>query len=231
MNLLLDGLTADRSRMRRLASNVIRAQDEERARIARELHDSSAQTLTALLLQLSAAARDCEDPALAARLLEIRDLAAAALDEVRNLSHTIHPRVLDDLGLGAALSWLARQTREVSGLEIDVHADGTGDAIPPAAASVLYRVAQEALANAVRHARATAVRIEVRVSPEAVTLEVADDGRGFDIADAEARRPGMGLFSMRERVSLVDGHLDIISATANGTRVVASVPLVPARQS
>ena len=106
INLLLDGLVQDRAQSRRLASLVISAQDEERARIARELHDSSAQTLTALLLQVSAAARDEKDPVLATRLEEIRVIAGSALEEVRVLSHTVHPRVLDDLGLVAALEWL-----------------------------------------------------------------------------------------------------------------------------
>jgi signal transduction histidine kinase len=101
-NLLLDGLVADRTRMRGLAAAVIDAGDRERASLARELHDSTAQQLAALVLQLSAAARDCTDVALADRLSGMRDQAEATLEEVRLLSHTVHPRVLDDLGLQAA---------------------------------------------------------------------------------------------------------------------------------
>lgn len=230
INLLLDGLVTDRARMRRLASQVIGAQDEERARIARELHDSAAQTLTALVLQLSAASRDSGDPRLAERLDEIRTMAGAVLEEVRTLSHTVHPRVLDDLGLAAALEWLARHTRESTSLPVSVDAFGDAAAIPAPVASVLYRVAQEALANAVRHADASAVAIMLQVGERTATLEVNDDGRGFDVEEAEARRPGMGLFSMQERVALVDGQLDVTSAPGEGTRVVASVPLVPLRQ-
>ncbi len=234
INLLLDGLVADRARSRRLASLVISAQDEERARIARELHDSSAQTLTALLLQLSAAVREERDGAMAERLEEIRVMAASALEEVRVLSYTVHPRVLDDLGLVAALECLARRTRSAAGVEIDVFLQAPADAapypVPPPAASVLYRVAQEALTNAVKHAKSKTVCISVDATPQLAALEVRDDGIGFDVDEAERRRPGMGLFSMRERVSLVDGALEITSVIGSGTRVHASIPLSELRQ-
>ena len=230
LNVLLDGLTADRERMRRLASQVISAQDGERSRIARELHDSTAQSLAALVLQIGAAARDCPDSSLGARLGEIRMLAGAVLEEVRTLSHAVYPRVLEDLGLDAALEWLARNTEASSGLEIAVSTTGDVSVIPPSAAAVLYRVAQEALSNAVRHAEAGAVALTVDADGAVATLEVADDGRGFDQKEAESRRPGMGLFSMRERVALADGRLDIISAPGTGTRVIASVPFEPLRQ-
>jgi signal transduction histidine kinase len=225
VNLLLDALTSDRARMRRLASLVITAQDEERSRIARELHDSTAQSLTAIVLQLSAAARDAQAPELSARLSDVKELAGMALEEVRTLSHRVHPRVLDDLGLVPAVRWLARQARESSDVEMTVDALGDTDHSPAQVACVLYRVAQEALTNAVRHASPSNVAITVRADADTATLEVADDGRGFDIAEAEARRPGMGLFSMRERVSLVDGQLDLASSPGSGTRVVARIPL------
>ena len=225
VNLLLDALTSDRARMRRLASLVITAQDEERSRIARELHDSTAQSLTAIVLQLSAAARDARVPEIAARLSDVKEMAGMALEEVRTLSHRVHPRVLDDLGLVAAVRWLARQARDSSEVDITVDALGDTERIPSQVASVLYRVAQEALTNAVRHAAPATVAIVVRADADTATLEVSDDGRGFDIAEAEARRPGMGLFSMRERVSLVDGQLDLTSAPGSGTRVVAKIPL------
>jgi signal transduction histidine kinase len=193
---------------------------------------SSAQTLTALVLQLSAAARDEQDPAMAVRLEEIRSTAAAVLEEVRVLSHTVHPRVLDDLGLAAALEWLVRRTRAASGLDIEVSAsdESAPYPVPPSAASVLYRVAQEALTNAVRHARATKVRVALDATPQRAVLEVSDDGVGFDLDEAEKRRPGMGLFSMRERAALVDGSVEIVSSAGAGTRVIASIPLTQSRQ-
>ena len=224
LNTLLDRLTEDRERVRRLAAQVISAQDEERARVARELHDSTAQMLAALMLQLGVAAKESASPALDERIAMLRDMAAEALEEVRNLSHTIHPRVLDDLGLAAALEWIARQTREQESLDVEVFADD-GQAIPKLPASVLYRIAQESLRNAVRHAQARRVELWLRRGPGTATLEVVDDGRGFDVKRAEERRPGMGLFSMRERVGLVNGTLSLVSAPGRGTRVVATVPL------
>jgi signal transduction histidine kinase len=225
LNTLLDRLTEDRARARRLAAQVISAQDEERARVARELHDSTAQILTAVMLQLRAAADESRSPELDARIATLRELAAEALEEVRCLSHTMHPRVLDDLGLAAALEWLARQTRAEEPFDVHVAAEDGELGIPEHLASVLYRVAQEALRNAARHAEAHRVEVTLRRADGAATLEVVDDGRGFDLRRAEERRPGMGLFSMRERVGLVNGRLVVSSAPGRGTRVVATVPL------
>jgi signal transduction histidine kinase len=228
LNMLVSGLRADRLRMHRLATQVIRAQDEERARIARELHDSTAQTLAALQLQLSAAAREIEEsggpPELNQRLAALRDLATGAVEEVRLLSHTVYPRILDDLGLPAALEWLARRAREQDGLEVRFEYQGEGELAPQPAAA-LYRVAQEAIRNAVRHARASEVVVRLTLHGRLATLEVQDDGTGFDIALAEHRRPGMGLFSMRERVALVDGSFAVDSGRGRGTCVRAEVSL------
>jgi signal transduction histidine kinase len=225
LNGLLDRLTEDRARLRRLAAQVISAQDEERARVARELHDSTAQILTAVMLQLGAAARESDSEPLTERIATLRELAAEALEEVRSLSHTMHPRILDDLGLAAALEWLGRQTRDQTTL--DVHVSVPGESMPLAApiASALYRVAQEALRNVVRHADAAKVGVTLRQVGATAVLEVVDDGHGFDVRSAEERRPGMGLFSMRERAALVNGRLVVTSTRARGTRVVATVPL------
>ena len=226
LNLLLDSLATDRERMRDLATQAIRAQDDERSRIARELHDSTAQTIAALTYQLSAAARDSADPALRARLEEIREMAGHVLEEVRLLSHTIHPRVLEDLGLVPALEWLARTAREHGKVEVAVEAAPGlhADALPTLVAGTLYRVAQESLRNAERHAAATRVVVRLDRVEGDVVRDVADDGRGFDLAEAEVRRPGMGLFSMRERLGLVGGSLDIETAPGRGTRLRARVP-------
>ncbi|MFL5575699.1 MAG: histidine kinase [Gemmatimonadaceae bacterium] len=233
VNRLLDGLAADRERMRELAAAAVESSDAERARIARELHDSVAQTLAALTFQLAAAARDSRDPALAERLTLIRDLAGSAMEEVRTLSHSVHPRVLDDLGLAAALEWLARQTRERAPLDVRVEVDGEAaraadSTAPRTATAALYRVAQESLRNTERHADARAAQLTlVAAGDGTLRLEVEDDGAGFDVAAAEARRPGMGLSSMRERLALVGGSFAVDSAPGRGTRVKAVVPLDP----
>ncbi|GLC27729.1 histidine kinase [Roseisolibacter agri] len=228
-NLLLDSLATDRERMRTLAMQAVRAQDDERSRIARELHDSTAQNIAALTYQLAAAARQAGEsgqPELEATLRELREQTGELLEEVRLLSHAIHPRVLDDLGLVPALEWLARRTREHTALEVQVDADLPGDPadMSDATAAALYRVAQESLRNVERHARAHVARVTLRAEADDVILEVVDDGRGFDVAEAEARRPGMGLFSMRERLGLVGGSFEISTAAGRGTRVRARAP-------
>jgi len=225
VNVLLDGLAADRARLRDLASRVIRAGDDERAHIARELHDSTAQSMAALLLELSVVMREPHDAATVQRLERIRRISADVLDEVRMLAHTVHPRVLDDLGLGAAFQHLARESEARASVRVEVVVEDSAAEIGREVSSVLYRVAQEALNNAVKHAHATTVLLRAAVREHVARLEVSDDGVGFRPDDAERRRPGMGLFTMRERMALVDGTLLVQSAPGRGTRVIASVPL------
>ena len=226
-NILLDSLESDRERMRALASDVIQAGDTERAALARELHDSTAQRSAALLLQLSAAARDCSDPVLRRRLVAARDAALELTEELRGLSQSVHPRVLDDLGLVPALQKLVRDSTNGTGIDVDIDARGGADVLPPRIATALYRVAQEAVGNAVRHASPRRIRIVLQTDPSAATLEVYDDGIGFDV-DAVTRSvtmPNRGLLAIRERVALIDGSVEIKSAPRGGTTVVATVPL------
>ncbi len=230
LNVLLDGLAADRARLRELTSRVIRAGDDERSHIARELHDSTAQSLAALLMELSVVIRENDDPQEGERLERIRRIASDVLDEVRMLAQTVHPRVLDDLGLGAALQHLSRESEARGSIRIEVVVEDSAHQIGPSVSSVMYRVAQEALNNALRHANATCVMMRAGVQGRIARLEVSDDGVGFLPDDADRRRPGVGLFTMRERMALVDGALEIDSAPGRGTRVIASVPLLaPAR--
>ena len=226
-NILLDSLVADRARMRALASEVIAAGDVERATLARELHESIAQRLAALLLQLSAAARDCTDPALARRLAAARDAAQDLIEEVRVLSQSLHPRVLDDLGLVPALQKLARDSTNGTGIDVDVDARPGVEALPAGVASVLYRVAEEAVRNSVKHASARHIRIVLQRDAAAARLDISDDGIGFDVDSVERspRAPTGGLLSIRERVALVDGAVEIKSAPKGGTTIVATVPL------
>ena len=224
-NRLLDRLSDDRERLRQLASKVISAQDEERARVARELHDSAAQTLAALNLQLSAAARDSRDPDLAERLSLVRKHAGDVLEEIRAISRDMHPRVLDDLGLSAALSHLGRLMGERTDMIVDVESEAVDQNLRPAVAATLYRVAQEAVGNAIRHSKGSRVEVRLESSARGLRLVVQDDGAGFDVARAEVERPGMGLFSMQERVALVDGTLQIDAGRGRGTRITATVPV------
>jgi signal transduction histidine kinase len=224
-NVLLDGLAADRARMRELATEVVEVSDRERAALARELHDSTAQRLAALQFQISAAARDCPDREIAERLAAVRDAAEEVTEEVRLLAHTVHPRVLDDLGLVAALQKLAREAARGTGIDVDVDVPAKAGSLPKRIASVFYRVAQEAVRNATRHASPRRVGVVLRLTDSEARLSVHDDGAGFDLADAERRRPGMGLFTMRERVALVDGTFELRTTPGSGTTVFATIPL------
>lgn len=241
-NILLDGLVADRARARRLAAEIIGAADRERAAISRELHDSAAQSLAALVMQLSVGVRSADDApseVLKEHIETARTLAIATLEEVRLLAHTMHPRVLDDLGLIPALRRLARETTEhlasqpaspdAPAFAVSVVAEeGSDAAIPAPVMSVLYRVAQEAVQNARRHASADRVEITFQRNGEEVSIEITDDGRGFDPEATRDDRAHLGLFTMRERVALVDGELHVRSDLRAGTSVRASIPLQPA---
>ena len=223
VNRVLDELVAERARIRRLASLALKAQDDERLRVAHELNDSTAQTMAGVAMELSVAAREATDPALAARLARIRDAAGQSVDEIRTLAHSVYPRVLQDLGLPAALERLARMTRDNSAVETYVTIES--EPVPANVAAVLYRVAQESLVNAVRHASPSMVQIRVFVDDSHVNLHVVDDGIGFDPAGVMRSGVGTGIFTMRERVALAGGTFGIVSTPGDGTRVTARVPL------
>jgi signal transduction histidine kinase len=227
INILLDGLNADRTRLRTLANQVIQAGDRERASLARELHDSTAQTLAALLMELSVLAGENMDPRLEQRITRVRSIVTDVLDEVRMLAHTVHPRVLDDLGLVAALQLLARESVERGTAQVTYNGPDKVDAIDAACASALYRIAQEAVGNAMRHAQAKSISVTLNVHGGEAELEITDNGVGFLPDDVERRRPGMGLFTMRERAALVGGHLTLTTGAGKGTRVIARVPFGP----
>ena len=230
-NVLLDRLTADRTRVRELAAAVIRAGDTERARAATELHESTAQSLASLSWQVGAIAREAAGTELEGRLNVVRQLAEDILEEVRSLAQTLHPRVLDDLGLAAALKQLARRARQDSGIDVIAEADQSASAnLDPAAAGAFYHMAQEAVANALYHADPTTISIRLMQTRTMTVLEVQDDGGGFDVAGHE-RRSGSGIFSMRERLRLVDAQLDIASEIGKGTIVRAHVRHEPVRIS
>jgi signal transduction histidine kinase len=224
-NILLDSLASDRARMQALAAEVIEVSDRERAALARELHESTAQHLAALQLQLSVVARQATNPVVSQHLVEIRDSAEALTEEVRQLSLSVHPRVLEDLGLVAALQMLARESSNGTGIVVDVNATMLAVRIPKAAASILYRVAQESVRNAARHGSPRTIRIIVRGDVRSATIEVHDDGHGFDPAMAANPRRGSGLHTLRERLALVDGKLDVKTAPNSGTTLEATIPI------
>ena len=227
-NLLLDRVMAERTRIRELAAQAIRAGDRERAALAGELHDSTAQSIAAISYQLSAAERMSKDPEITARLVAVREATNAVLEEVRTLSHIAYPRILDDLGLASALRELARSAAVDIGpaisVEITEFAESSVKRLPAESAAVLYRVAQESIGNALRHSKATRIVVRLDGSVSAFTLQVQDDGVGFDLDQMGDGASGLGLFTARERVSLAHGRFDLISRPGGGTTVTASIP-------
>ena len=218
VNDLLEDLVAERSRVQQLARDTIRGADEERARIARGLHDSTAQTLAALSIEARMALELEAGHELSQQLVLIRDLAIDALDEVRVLSHTIHPRVLDDLGLEAALGWLARGMRERCDVTIALQTAGDDSHVPTDVASALFRIAEAALDGTCGEGGARSVALDLSVTAERVLLEVRDDGRVTPwLADK--------LGALGERLALSGGSLTMNDVGGRGVDVHAVVPL------
>jgi two-component system NarL family sensor kinase len=221
---LLDRLQRNEREFRRLGRAVWRVQEDERRRLARELHDGVGQNLTALKHRLAAIAQAMPEADPRRHELDAAiGLCGDTLEDTRHLSRLLRPPILDDLGLEAAVRALARGLAQASGLDIGVDIPP----LPPLDAdlqTLVFRVAQEALNNAVRHAQARSVLVRIVASGGRLQLQVADDGVGCDPAVALASG-GSGLGGMRERLRLYEGQLELRSAPSEGTRVRAVVPL------
>jgi len=222
---LLQRLEANEREFRRLGRAVWRVQEDERRHLARELHDGLGQNLAALKHRLGqigseltpqqSSLRDKLDAALA--------LCAGALDDTRNLSRLLRPPILDDLGLEPALKWLARSMEEAVGVAVVVEIEPL-PALDGELQTLLFRVAQEGLNNVGKHAAANSVLLRLVARERQLQLQVIDDGRGFDPAQV-ATAGGSGLGSMRERLRLYGGQLELRTSPGNGTRLRATVPL------
>ncbi len=217
-NAMLERLESAR---REAARTALAAQEAERLRVGRELHDEIGQTLTAVTIQAERAADG--DPALASRALrDIADAVRDSLDEVRRIAHELRPEALDDLGLVNALIALCRRVDAQDGPRVRRELQGTLRAMPSDVELVVYRIAQEGLTNALRHAEARSVTVSLTADAESMTLRVVDDGKGMP---AELPRDTAGVAGMRERALLVDGRLSIKSGPGQGTEVRLDVPL------
>ncbi len=220
-NAMLDRLEHERATS---SARVLLAQEAERRRIAQELHDEVGQSMTAILLVLGRAADDADEP-MRAELQQAQEITRESLDEVRRLVRRLRPGVLDDLGLISALSSLTHDFATHTGLRVVRRFDADLPALDQETELVLYRVAQESLTNAARHADAERVEVSLGRADGAVALTIADDGRGT----AEAACEGAGIRGMRERALLIGAALDITSATGAGTRIRLTAP-VPRKQ-
>jgi PAS domain S-box-containing protein len=211
--------------LRRLSASIMASQEKERAAIARELHDELGQVLTALRMDsvwMSQRLAD-RDPRAARRAREMCRLIDKNIEDVRGMAIRLRPGVLDDLGLVAALEWYTTDIERRSEILCSFEHQPI-PSISDAVATAAYRIAQEALTNAVRHARAISVKVELRVVDHQLVLKVTDDGQGFDI-NAVPESEGIGVAGMKERANLVGGRLRVRSATGQGTEIQLEIPL------
>lgn len=206
---------------------IVEAQEAERQRVARELHDETGQALTAIGMGLRAAENtlrvDVDKTALNLRQLE--GLVANALNELRRLISDLRPSHLDDLGLVATLRWYLGEVQARSGIQVDFNVVGERHTLPIEVKTAIFRIVQEALTNIVRHAHAQHVKVSLTYNHDAVLAEVEDDGIGFDMLSLERnKRPPFGIIGMRERAALIGGRLEIFSQPGKGTFVQLIVP-------
>jgi two-component system, NarL family, sensor kinase len=232
---LFQRLIEGERRFRSLAKAVWKVQEDERRRLARELHDGLGQTLTALTNQLERLQRKLDGSGaveLAGGVADAVEMARLALNESREMSRLLRPPVLDDLGLTAALSWLARTLEQRAGLRVELSLSGLDERLEPDLETLVFRLVQEALTNVLRHAGVSHARVALIRAGDLLDLRVTDDGRGFDpeatLAGREAAATGSGLRGMRDRLELFGGRLEIASSPGQGTLVAAAIPLLEA---
>jgi PAS domain S-box-containing protein len=221
-------LEVSHERLRALSRRLFEVQEEERKRLARDLHDDVGQALTALKIQLESLARPGGELAPRSRVDEIVDTVQHTLERVRQLSLSLRPPQLDDLGLAAALrSHLDRQAR-VAGLQAHFEAEDAPPALAPDAETACFRVAQEAINNVLRHARARNLWVRLFTAGGCLAISVRDDGRGFELDSVRARAANgasLGLVGMEERMALAGGSFELRSSPGQGTVLLATFPM------
>ncbi|MFY9550977.1 MAG: sensor histidine kinase [Thermoanaerobaculia bacterium] len=226
---LLERVAESERRFRRISRGVLKLQEEERTRISRDLHDGIGQSLTALRIQLELLEQRVaeRDPSLSPEAASARELAESCLADVRQLSRVLRPPMLDDLGLGPTLRWLARTLQEKTGIVIDLRLEGEEARADPGVETLVYRLVQEALTNVVKHAGTRSAAVAVTREGRRIRVRVEDGGRGFDAARilSAADESGSGVRGMRDRVHFFDGRFTVRSTPGSGTMVEAEIPL------
>lgn len=211
--------------LRRLSQQLVRAQEEERKALSRELHDQVGQMLTALRVEMGnlERLRSGSEETFRAHLREVKRLAEESLRTVRDLAMGLRPSMLDDLGLGPALGWQAREYSRRHGVPVALQLEGSIDSLPDGHRTCVYRVVQEALTNIARHAAATEIRVAVHCARDRAFLTVQDNGTGFDVSASQ--RKGLGLLSIQERVRELGGTVTWTSQLRRGTMLSAEIPV------
>ncbi|MCC6484973.1 MAG: sensor histidine kinase [Armatimonadetes bacterium] len=221
-------IEADKNRIRALTARVIGAQEEERKRVARELHDDTGQLLTALILRIDRLIQeeDCSEHA-SGQLLQLKEQAQSTLKELRRVMLELRPAVLDDLGLVPAVRWYLNERVEHEGIRTELDEDGLEEERLSSDLEItVFRIIQESLTNIVKHAKASHVRVSLRRNGGVLNVLIEDNGCGFDtarVADRAAAESHLGIFGMEERAALVNGELNIRSSNT-GTLVQAAIP-------
>jgi two-component system, NarL family, sensor histidine kinase UhpB len=220
----------DKRQLQILAAQVITAQEEERKRVARELHDEASQALTTLIIGLETVLESMP-PDLAEphrQVLALRTLAEQTLDEIRNLALSLRPTVLDDLGLPSAVRWYAKSTAEKAGFRLSLELLGLEERLPSRVETAVFRIVQEALANVAKHAQAQEVLIRLERSDHQISLLIRDDGQGFNVGkvlSSRNRGAGLGIFGIEERVTILGGKWELQSEAGRGTELRVTIPL------
>jgi PAS domain S-box-containing protein len=210
-----------------LTTQLITAQEEERRRISRELHDDINQRLALVAIEMGSL--EAHPPtaveAIRSAFQSLTQRLASISDDVRRMAYQFHPSVLDDLGLFAALQYLTDDISEKTGIKIILVQEEFADPLPKEIASCLYRITQESLANVTKHAQASRVELELTCDGQEITLSIRDGGVGFDLERVRAHHGGLGLVNMRERVRSIHGRFEIQSQPGEGTHIMVSIPL------
>lgn len=207
--------------LQELSAKLVRAQEQERRALSRELHDEVGQSFSAIVMEAENLLDIHPGELQQSRLESIRGIAQRGVDEIRNMSLLLRPSMLDDFGLVPALNWQAREAAKRTGLRVQVAASELADKLPEEHTTCIYRVVQEALNNCSRHAQATAVQIALQAKIDGILLTVQDDGSGFD----PRRVRGLGLLGMEERVRHLGGAFEIDARPGRGTIVKVQLPL------
>jgi PAS domain S-box-containing protein len=228
---LLATVTEQRRELRRLSTRLIQAQEEERGRISRELHDEIGQALTAIHINVAEIEKRLppeHESAVRERLVEMGTLAERTSERISALALDLRPSLLDDLGLVPALRWYVSRYTERLGIKVRVEAVDLEERLDPEVETALYRVMQEALTNVARHAHATRVCLRLERKVSSIVAVVEDNGQGFDVKELAGRETperGAGLLGMRERVTLLGGRFCIESVPGGGTKLSVEIPL------
>lgn len=215
-----------------VAYQLLEAQEEERKRISRELHDVIAQTLVGINVRLEALKRDAahHTKGLTRNIARTQKLVAHSVNVIHQFARELRPAMLDDLGLIPALNTYMKHFREETGIEVSLCGVATDEPVNGEDRTVLYRVAQEALTNVARHAHASRVDVSIQKRRNRVCMRIQDDGKSFNVAHTLHANGGkrLGLLGMRERLEMVGGSFDVVSAPGHGTTIEAQIPLGPA---